>query len=310
MYNCRMKFNKKRMCIALGTITSVVIPVTTVLSCSTQHKPKNIQINSQTKPTATLYQHHNAPANTTLTKYNLDSYTTYDTKTKTITVWEGVTQIKSDAFTTKYFYKDFNTVILPNSLTTINDAFYQYYFTNLTLGSGLKSIGDNAFYYADLSALIIPPNVTYIGANAFYSTDNLYSLIIPNGVTYIGEQAFWYAQSLTQLVIPNSVTTLGEGAFSLCPLTKLTLGNKLDVISDNVFENANLTTLVIPNSVTTIGEAAFGRIRTIKSLTFLGDISSAPKVGIHAFAYTSISKIKGSAWQNWAKDNHSDAFKA
>lgn len=60
---------------------------------------------------------------------------------------------------------------------------------NLTLGSGLESIGANAFSVGLLSEVVIPSSVRSIGAYAF-SGNNLKSVIIGCGVETIGENAF------------------------------------------------------------------------------------------------------------------------
>ena len=60
---------------------------------------------------------------------------------------------------------------------------------NLTLGSGLESIGANAFSGGLLSEVVIPSSVRSIGAYAF-SNNNLKSVIIGCGVETIGENAF------------------------------------------------------------------------------------------------------------------------
>ena len=49
-----MKKNKKMLCIAMGAITSVVIPATTILSCSSQAAPANIKVKIPTKETQSL----------------------------------------------------------------------------------------------------------------------------------------------------------------------------------------------------------------------------------------------------------------
>jgi hypothetical protein len=55
--------------------------------------------------------------------------------------------------------------------------------------------------------LVIPPDVTSIGDNAFLGCDGLEEVIIPEGVTSIGRWAFWNCTSLTSITIPNSEQT-------------------------------------------------------------------------------------------------------
>lgn len=62
--------------------------------------------------------------------------------------------------------------------------------SSLTLGSGLKSIGDNAFKGCILSEVLVPPSVETIGSSAFESNYNLSSIIMGHSVASIGEKAF------------------------------------------------------------------------------------------------------------------------
>jgi surface antigen bspA-like len=62
--------------------------------------------------------------------------------------------------------------------------------SSLTLGSGLKSIGDNAFKGCKLSEVIVPPSVETIGSSAFESNNYLSSIIMGHSVASIGEKAF------------------------------------------------------------------------------------------------------------------------
>jgi len=83
---------------------------------------------------------------------------------------------------------------------------------------------------------VIPDNVTYIHACAFWGCNVLNSVILPNSITGLGENAFRDCYELTSMVIPNSVTSIGDRTFRGC---------------------FNLKSIVIPNSVTSIGKNAF-----------------------------------------------------
>ena len=73
--------------------------------------------------------------------------------------------------------------------TTFNDA--KSYITDVTIPSGVTSIGQNAFYgCSSLTSITIPSGVTSIGQNAFYGCSSLTSITIPSGVTSIGESVF------------------------------------------------------------------------------------------------------------------------
>ena len=55
--------------------------------------------------------------------------------------------------------------------------------TDLVIGNGVSSIGDNAFRDCALANLTIPATVTSIGENAFHSNSKLKNLVIEDGAT-------------------------------------------------------------------------------------------------------------------------------
>jgi hypothetical protein len=89
--------------------------------------------------------------------------------------------------------------------------------TNVTISSGISSIGNDAFVdCVSLAGVTIPGSVSSIGLDAFAGCTKLASLTISNGVPSIGEYAFYYCTSLGRVVFPGSVTSIGEHAFQDC----------------------------------------------------------------------------------------------
>ena len=199
-----------------------------------------------------------------------------------------ITRIPAQAF---YNSNLFGDLVIPNSVTTIDDYAF-YYCTNLngslTLSNSLKTIGTSAFYWClGLKGnLTLPDSVTTIGDNAFCNcykfTGNLTipnsvstigngafyncwgftgNLTIPNSVTTIDVSAFQKCSGFTgSLILPNSVTTIGDNAFDGCSgFTNLKLSEKLSIIPFGAFSGCtNLSgELVIPASVKEIGREAF-----------------------------------------------------
>lgn len=78
---------------------------------------------------------------------------------------------------------------------------------------------DNTPWYSfreSIESIEIQSGVKSIGDRAFYDCTGLTSLIIPNSVTSIGHRAFYYCIGLTSVTIPSSVTSIGSSAFSGC----------------------------------------------------------------------------------------------
>ena len=165
---------------------------------------------------------------------------------------------------------------------------------SVKIGTGVTSIGDEAFKYTiRLKEVIIPNSVTSIGEEAFYSS-TINILTIPDSVISIGNRAF-NSSYLTHIHIPNSVTSIGEGAFtdtmklSHEPSLTFAENSSLTDISDNVFQRSQLKTITIPNSVISIGTSCFGN-SALNEIGFESD-SSLNSIGSLAFQYTKFTTI-------------------
>jgi hypothetical protein len=110
------------------------------------------------------------------------------------------------------------TLTIPNSVTLVDTGAFQddVLITSLSLGSGLVTIGANAFRQmtAITENLVIPNSVETIGATAFYNnTARTGTLTLGTGLKTIGGQAFAFNPLTGTLTIPSAVTAIGEGAF-------------------------------------------------------------------------------------------------
>ncbi len=177
-------------------------------------------------------------------------------------------------------------------LTELEDTSYQnsthsfYNCTNLSeiiLPDSVEYIGDNAFRgCAGLTEIVIPDSVSQIGSYTFFGCTGLTEISIPDSVTQIGNYAFRSCTSLTEIIIPDNVTQIGSSVFYGCSnLTEITIPNSVSTIGDSAFSDCtSLTEITIPDSVTQIGYSAF---RGCSSLTEITIPDNVTLIGSGAF---------------------------
>ena len=167
----------------------------------------------------------------------------------------------------------------------------------VVIGSGVTSIGDNAFSgCSGLTSIEIPSNVTSIGTRAFFGCSGLTSIEIPANVTSIGQSAFYGCSGLTSVTIPAGVTSIGDYVFNDCSnLATITVETSNTVYNSRNGCNAIIETssnkliagcknTTIPASVTSIGDDAFGYCSALTSIEIPASVTS---IGDYAFFYCS-----------------------
>ena len=145
--------------------------------------------------------------------------------------------------------------------------------TSAVIGECVTNFNTTKLNESRLSSVIIGSNVRIIGANAFYYCSRLTSIDIPNSVTTIGYQAF-NLSGLATLTIPSGVTSIGDRAFYGCTgltyiiinaATPPTLGG------DNTFGNTNDCPIYVPSgSVNTYKAASRWSLYSSRIFPYLG----------------------------------------
>ena len=176
-----------------------------------------------------------------------------------------------------YENKKIEKIILPNTLTTIEESAFEdcTALTTIKIPASVETIGSRAFSYCtSLTSIEIPASVETIGQYAFYCCTSLQTITFEKGskLKTIGATSFSGCTSLTSIEIPASVETIGNYAFSGCPsLQTVTFekGSKLKSIESSAFSGCtSLTMIEIPASVETIEAAAFKRCSKLATVTF------------------------------------------
>ncbi len=138
----------------------------------------------------------------------------------------------------------------------------------------------NLFFGMDLNVVILPPNLTAIGANAF-GFNKLKSVKLPKSLKIIGSCAFT-SNELKFVILPDSVEDIGTEAFSVNEITRIDFSKNLKSISYMAFANNKIEKLSIPDSVEIIKSKAFLN-NPIQKLRLGNNIE---KIGVDSFPST------------------------
>ncbi|MBR3884044.1 MAG: leucine-rich repeat protein [Bacteroidaceae bacterium] len=124
-----------------------------------------------------------------------------------------------------------------------------------------------AFEYILLSEeIVLPPSIKSIGEYAFYCA-NIERMIIPEGVTNIEQYTFQWCEKLQHVQLPKTLKEIGHAAFSHCSFNDFVIPDSVHTIQDYAFDcNNNLQTITIGSGVRSIGYAAFENCNNLKKV--------------------------------------------
>ena len=173
---------------------------------------------------------------------------------------------------------------VPGSVSTIHaDAFRGASLVSISMGSGVITIGVNAFSFCTaLVSVTLGSGVDTLPRAAFGSNPSLDNIFVDDGnekyvdidgVLHIrgsgGTLTLWMCPSgkIGAYDISPNVRTISSTAFSDSDLSSITIPEGVVTIEDYAFYGCNaLTSIVIPNSVTHLGEGAFYECTALTSV--------------------------------------------
>ena len=135
---------------------------------------------------------------------------------------------------------------------------------------------ENRVYANCVQAIRLGSGVTSIGNNAFCVCFSLASITIPSGVTSIGSYAFNYCYSLASITIPSTVTSIGSYGFSSCnSIDHVTIPGGMTSIEGSAFSSCSgLASITIPSGVTSIGSYALAYCPSLVLITIPSSVTS------------------------------------
>jgi hypothetical protein len=182
--------------------------------------------------------------------------------------------------------------VIPDSVESIGEGAFDdcYDLADITIGSGVKSIGRWAFSGCGLNSVSISKNnkTYHTAGNCIVETDSKLLIkawkncLIPDdgSVTTIGAYAFEYGD-FGDVIIPDCITGLEESAFYFCHLKKAVIGNGVKEIPEAAFFRcSNLAEVIIGSSVESIGRDAFTGCRSLTAITIPDNVK---RIDMEAF---------------------------
>ena len=204
------------------------------------------------------------------------------TRLESVTMGDGVTSIGKEAFA---YCDSLKMITLSDSLTKIDDKAFYYCrkLQAISFPDTLEVIGKSAFegksdreVHNNLTTVNFGTGLRSIGEKAFYNCANLLDVIIPDGApTTIGKGAFLNCRGVRVVDLGDNVLSIGESAFSadefqegghLC-LREVIIGDKVHTIGAQAFQNCRkLSSVTLGKGVQTIGENAFYKCQVLREV--------------------------------------------
>ena len=181
---------------------------------------------------------------------------TEESKIKSVTIDEGITEIG-------------------------NRAFEDLKIIKAELPSTLVRIGERAFSSTNLSAVNLPEGLKTIEDYAFAYCYKLRSVKLPSSLETLGNDAFVSCYRMTDLTIAEgALTILPEWAFSNTKIKSVSIPEGVILIEEKCFDDTPVTSVGLPASIETIGEKAFNDCTKLKKVTYAGTQEQAGGIQI------------------------------
>ena len=154
----------------------------------------------------------------------------------------------------------------------------------------VKVNGDVFQECPELTSVVVPNTVTYMGSLAFYQDAALETVVLPNGLTSIENWSFCNCSSLTSVSLPDSLTTICDLAFSGCSsLVSISLPNTLESIGLGAFSLCSSLSgdIVLPSSLQSLGSSCFQQCTGLTGVVIPENLDIIPEAAF--FGCSSLS---------------------
>lgn len=151
---------------------------------------------------------------------------------------------------------------------------------DLSIDNSIVGIASGVFSKSNLTRVVIPDSVLYIGSSAFDGSELLEKVEIGKGVISLGEKCFYNCTSLKEIIMSaeNTVLTVKNGAlyskdektliqyFAGASAKDYTVANGTTEVGKFAFSNSSLESVAIPSGVKLVNYNAFENCASLKEI--------------------------------------------
>lgn len=185
---------------------------------------------------------------------------------------DGIVRIENEAFSRTLWLE---SIKLPAALTSIAEyCFYDSYIESVALPPELEYIGDQAFRADDYgsgclsTSLVLPDSVRYVGTYAFRNQNELQKAVLPGGIEWLGKGIFLDCHSLETVVLGEGITMIPNDMVARSGVKEIQIPESVELVCGDAFYNSEITRLSFPNPRLRISGNPFYCTPKLESVAF------------------------------------------
>lgn len=149
---------------------------------------------------------------------------------------------------------------MPFPTDSIPDLAFAYCanLQEISVGEGLKYLGDRAFGYADVKSARLPESLREVYLNTFLGCPFVGTITPEDGIRYIGKVAYELTdRTRNEYTVKAGTVSLAPGLFASSSATSFNLPPSLEILGEEAFANTQITSTPEFPALRRIGRFAF-----------------------------------------------------
>lgn len=140
-------------------------------------------------------------------------------------------------------------------------------------GVAVIGISEDAFCdNNDITEIVIPETVKYIGYSAFRRCKNLESVTLCDGLEYVASYAFDSCKSIKTITFPNTIKYIGIYACALSGVENISIPSPMNYVPDGMYYGSCIKDFDLPEQVVYICSLAFSKCEGLEEITIPGSV--------------------------------------